>query len=104
MKRIFAWLPSTARPAGKGLLCGMCIDSVAPSGVDEHDYCVFTVSKGDSMDYIKQHLQRKREMFKEAEQRMKERALVRIIGADKALLKARFAPERRTGANWNQLV
>lgn len=104
MKRIFAWLPSTARPTGKGLLCGMCIDSVAPAGVDEHEYCSFVVSKGDDMDYIKLHLQRKRDMLKEAEARLKEKALIRVIGADKSLLRARFAPEKRTGTNWNQLV
>lgn len=104
MKRIFAWLPSTARPAGKGLLCGMCIDSAAPVGVDEHEYCSFVVSRGDDMDYIKLHLQRKREMLKEAEARLKEKAWIRIIGADKALLKARFAPEKRTGCNWTHLA
>lgn len=104
MKRIFAWLPSTARPTGKGLLCGMCIDSVAPVGVDANDYCVFTVSKGDDMDYIKEHLKRKREMFKEAETRMKEKAWIRIIGSDKALLRARFAPEKQTGCNWTHLA
>lgn len=104
MKRIFAWLPSTARPTGKGLLCGMCIDSVAPAGVDEHEYCSFTVSKGDSMDFIKQHLQRKREMLKEAETRLKEKAWIRIIGADKTLLRARFAPEKQTGCNWTHLA
>lgn len=104
MKVIFAWLDTYGAPMGQLFIHGWHIAGKKP---DNDTRCVgltsFTVCKGESMDDIKAHLRRKKDMYKDASERVRAMAQIRVQGSDKRLYKAQFIPLKARGTNINML-
>lgn len=104
MKVVYAWLDMYGAPAGKIYINGWHIDGKRP---DDATHCAgftsFTVHKGESMDDIKAHLRRKKDMYHDACERLRAMAQIRVIGSDRQLYKAQFIPLKARGANINMI-
>lgn len=101
MKAIYAWMD--CRGAARGALSfnGWHVAPVAPDGLAPA-LCKFYISKGDTMDAIKAHLARKRQLFIDGGRRIA-MAEVRLQGADKAFMRARYRTPPATGINYKNL-
>lgn len=101
MKAIYAWLDCKGAARGKLFISGWHVAPVAPVGLAPA-LCKFYISKGDTMDAIKTHLARKRQLFNDGARRIAA-AEVRLQGADKAFIRARYQPLRATGVNYKDI-
>lgn len=104
MKVIYAWLDTYGAPVGQLYINGWHIAGKRP---DNATHCAglmcFTIHKGESMDGIKAYLRRKKDMYKDASERLRAMAQIRVQGADKQLYKAQFIPLKARGVNINML-
>lgn len=101
MKAIYAWMDCKGAERGVLYLNGWHVAPVAPVGLAPA-LCKFYISKGDTMDAIKAHLARKRQLFIDGTRRIAT-AEVRLRGADKAFIRARYKVPRATGINYKNL-
>ena len=101
MRAIYAWMDCKGAERGVLFLNGWHVAPVAPVGLAPA-LCKFYISKGDTMDAIKAHLARKRQLFIDGGRRIA-RAEVRLQGADKAFMRARYRTPRATGINYNNI-
>lgn len=101
MKAIFAWIDCKGAERGVLSFSGWHVAPARPAGLAPC-LCKFYISKGDTMDGIKAHLARKRQLFNDGARRIAT-AEVRLQGADKAFMRARRQPLRATGVNYKNI-
>lgn len=99
MKRLFAWVDCFGCPQGKIRIGKWHLDSVEPCEGVVLGLISFNVSRGDTMENIKNHLKRKMELYNDCMKATKENATTRAIGAARALIKSYYTQEK----NYNKV-